>query len=101
MYLKLVLLNERDYEPQLYKFKNIGFIGYVLELFKNKFTNYKFRSTTVCKPKYDIKYIFLRSGLNTSNNNILKYKDMLIKKEVIFTKNIANEMYFTKILIKI
>ena len=99
MWLKLTLLEERDYDLQIVEFQEIGFIGYVLERISNIYHNFIF-SEKKSKLNYDICWLLFSTGyMRVPNDEILKYKGNNIKKLLIYTKNCANEMYFTKCLI--
>lgn len=103
MYIKLTLLDERDYDMQIQEFENIGYFGYILECVKSKLDNWKFiKSENMKDNTYDIPFILLKEGyMKIPNKHILKYDNIPIKKETIFTKNCANEMYYIKYLVKI
>jgi hypothetical protein len=101
MWLKLTLLKERDSNLQIEEFEEIGFIGYVLELISNKLNNFIF-SEKKSKLNYDICWLLFQAGyMRVPNDKILKYKGNNIKKLLIYTKNCANEMYFTKCLMEV
>lgn len=92
MYLKLTLLDERDYDMQIYEFENIGYVGYIFECVKSKLDKWKFiKSENLKDNTYDIPFILLKEGyMSIPNKHILKYGNMLIKKEIVFTKNCAD-----------
>lgn len=101
MYVKLILLNERDYDMQIQEFENIGYVGYILECIKSRLDNWRFNRSNK-ELYYDIPFLLLKEGyMDIPSDYILKFKNMKIEKETVFTKNCANEMYFIKYLVKI
>jgi len=101
MWLKLTLLEQRDFDAEICEFENIGIVGRLLEGFKNKKEGYV-KVLDEKKLNYDICLLLRLAGYDyIPNEEITKYKNIPIKRLVRYNKNSANEMYFTKFLIKL
>jgi hypothetical protein len=101
MWLKLTILYESDFDAEIYGFENIGIIGKLWEGFKNKKEGYV-KVLDGKKLNYDICLLLPLVGYDyIPNEEIMKYKNIPIKRLVSYNKNSANEMYFTKFLIKL
>jgi hypothetical protein len=98
MYLFVEVLDERDFDSQLVRFQNIGYIGFMLSKLN---TQYKFTGMENT-PNCNIGSFLLQVGyFKIPSQKILNYNSFEIKKIWRYTKNCANEMYYNRYILKI
>ena len=98
MYLLVEILDARDSESQLIKFKNIGIIGFMLTKLNKQ---YKFTGIEN-NPDCNTGMFLMNVGYGEIPlKEILQHDSFEIKKVWQYTKNVANEMYFNRYILKI